>query len=182
MAQFVLFYLTMVFALSWSTTHLGYARSDFLVLQLIAAVFFGLAIPLSARISSRFDAATAVILASLGIVLFGFALEPSLASGNLVVLGVFLATGMALMGLSFGPLGTLLSGLFPAEVRYTGSSVAFNLGGILGASLAPFAATWLATRYGLAAVGYYLSFAALLSAWALLALRRHQASAPVVIS
>jgi hypothetical protein len=53
-------------------------------------------------------------------------------------------------------------------VRYTGSSLAFNLGGILGASLAPYAATWLAGHYGLASVGYYLSVAALLTLAALL--------------
>jgi predicted esterase YcpF (UPF0227 family) len=36
----------------------------------------------------------------------------------------------------------------------------FNLAGIVGGSLAPYVATWLALRYGLACVGYYLSAAA----------------------
>jgi MFS family permease len=72
------------------------------------------------------------------------------------------------MGLTYGPLGTILSELFPAEVRYTGASLTFNLAGILGASLAPYAATWLATRYGLQYVGYYLSAAAIISLLALL--------------
>jgi len=74
------------------------------------------------------------------------------------------------MGLTYGPLGTLLSELFPTEVRYTGSSMTFNLAGIFGASLAPSVATWLATRYGLSYVGYYLSAAAALTVIGLLAI------------
>jgi MFS family permease len=77
--------------------------------------------------------------------------------------------GLALMGFTYGPLGTVLSELFPTEVRYTGSSLTFNLAGIFGASLAPYAATWLATRYGLPWVGYYLSAAAALTVLGLVA-------------
>ena len=71
------------------------------------------------------------------------------------------------MGLTYGPLGTLLSELYPVAVRYTGASVSFSMAGILGASLAPYAATWLASTYGLAFVGYYLSLMALISLIAL---------------
>jgi MFS family permease len=74
-----------------------------------------------------------------------------------------MAIGMALMGLTYGPLGTVLSELFPTAVRYTGSSLTFNFAGILGASFAPYIATWLARNYGLAYVGFYLCGAAALS-------------------
>jgi MFS family permease len=67
------------------------------------------------------------------------------------------------MGMTYGPLGTVLSELFPTAVRYTGSSLTFNLAGIFGASLAPYIATWLARTYGLQFVGYYLTVAALLT-------------------
>lgn len=79
--------------------------------------------------------------------------------------GVVLAMviGMSLMGLVYGPLGTVLSELFPTAVRYSGSSLTFNLAGIFGASLAPYTATWLAQHYGLQYVGYYLSAACGLS-------------------
>ena len=73
--------------------------------------------------------------------------------------------------LTYGPRGTVLSELFPTSVRYTGSSVTFNLAGIFGASLAPSIATALATRYGLPWVGYYLSAAAVLTFFGLLATR-----------
>ena len=74
------------------------------------------------------------------------------------------------MGLTYGPLGTALAELFPTAVRYTGASVAFNLAGILGGSLAPYIATSLAASYGIAAVGYYLSAASVLTFAALAAL------------
>jgi hypothetical protein len=78
-----------------------------------------------------------------------------------------MSIGLALMGMTYGPLGTTLSELFPTAVRYTGSSLTFNMAGIFGASLAPYIATALAGRYGLAAVGYYLSAAAVVTLAAL---------------
>jgi fucose permease len=67
------------------------------------------------------------------------------------------------MGLMFGSLSTTLARMFPTHVRYTGASLAFNLAGIVGASMAPYLAVWLASQYGLRSVGYYLSVAAALS-------------------
>jgi MFS family permease len=80
------------------------------------------------------------------------------------------------MGLTYGPLGTLVSELFPTRVRYTGSSFAFSMAGIFGASLAPYVATWLAKNYGLQYVGYYLTASAVLTFLGLLMIRetRHE--------
>jgi MFS family permease len=82
-----------------------------------------------------------------------------------------MALGLSLMGVTYGPLGTVISELFPTSVRYTGSSLAFNLAGILGASLAPYIATWLARTYGLQYVGYYLAASAILTLLGLLLIR-----------
>jgi MFS family permease len=84
---------------------------------------------------------------------------------------LFMVLGQCLIGMTYGPLGTLLSEMFPAEVRYTGASLTFNLAGILGASLAPYVATWLAKTHGLDTVGWYLGAAALISLAALLPLK-----------
>ncbi len=168
--EFVLFYLTTVFTLSWATSSLGYARADFLVLQLISAIFFAGFIPVSAKLSDARGRASAMIIGSIGIIIFGLVLGPMLQAGSLTTV-LALSIGMALMGTCFGSFGTLMSDLFPAEVRYTGSSLAFNLAGILGASFAPYIATWLATNFGLQFVGYYLSGMALMSLVALLMIR-----------
>jgi fucose permease len=94
-----------------------------------------------------------------------------LLSGGTVGATLAMAIGLSLMGITYGPLGTALSELFPTAVRYTGSSLTFNLAGIFGASLAPYIATWLAGRFGLASVGLYLTAASVLTFVALLATR-----------
>jgi MFS family permease len=171
LATFVIFYLVTVFALSWGTTALHYSRQQFLLLQLFAILFFGLTIPLAAVLADRLDRRRVMIGVSAAIAVFGMTIGPLFGSGSLVLVTLVLVLGQCLMGMTYGPLGTLLAEMFPAEVRYTGASLTFNLAGILGASLAPYAATWLATHYGLPTVGWYLSGAALISLLALLPVR-----------
>ena len=169
LATFVLFYLMTVFALSWGTTALKYSRSDFLLIQLLGVLFFAATIPISALLAERGRRAT-LISVSVGIAIFGLVMAPLFESGT-VGATMMMVIGLSLMGLTYGPLGTVLSELFPTSVRYTGSSLTFNFAGIFGASLAPYIATWLATNYGLQYVGYYLTAAALLSIVGLLATR-----------
>jgi metabolite-proton symporter len=168
LATFVLFYLMTVFALSWGTTALGYRRDTFLLLQLLGIICFALTIPLSAVLAERGRRAT-LLGVSVAIALFGLVMAPLLTAGTAGA-ALTMAIGLSLMGLTYGPLGTVLSELFPTAVRYTGSSLTFNLAGIFGASLAPYAATWLARTYGLQYVGYYLTGAALLTIAGLLAI------------
>lgn len=171
-ATFVLFYIMTVFALTWGTTALGFTKATFLPLQLIGVCFFGLTIPLSALAADRFGYARTLIWTTVGIAVFGLATAALLGAGTTLGVAVFLILGFALMGFTYGPLGTALAEPFPVAVRYTGASLAFNLAGILGASLAPYIATTLATTYGIAAVGWYLSGAAVVTLVALLALQR----------
>ena len=102
----------------------------------------------------------------------GFLLAPMLGSGSLAIIFVFLSLALLMMGFVYGPLGAFLPALFPPRVRYTGASVAFNIGGIFGGALAPILAQALAERGGLAFVGVYLGVAALVSFIALLPFRR----------
>jgi MFS family permease len=169
-ATFVLFYLMTVFSLSWGTSALGYPRAQFLVWQLIGVLFFAATIPLSALVADRVGRLPVLIAATLGITAFGLLLAPLFGSGDTWGVLTFLCLGLALMGLTYGPLGTALSELFATPVRYTGTSLTFNLAGIVGASVAPYIATSLATEYGLAFVGYYLSAAGLVTLIALLLL------------
>ena len=171
-ATFVLFYLMTVFTLSWGTSALGYTRQEFLVLQMVGVLFFGLTIPVSAWFADRYNARIVLIWATVAITLFGFLLAPLLDSRSAASVLACLSLGLALMGFTYGPLGAALANLFPAPVRYTGASLTFNLAGIVGASLAPYVATWLATNHGLPAVGSYLALAGLVTLTALLLLRR----------
>ena len=167
LSTFVIFYLMTVFALSWGTAQLGYTRQEFLVLQLFAVVFFALTIPPSALLADSRGRRSAMMLVSAAIAVFGLLYGPLFGAGGWVAVTLFMVLGMCLVGFTYGPLGTLLAEMFPAEVRYTGASLTFNLAGILGASVAPYIALWLATNHGLEYVGYYLSGAALISLVAL---------------
>ena len=169
LATFVLFYLMTVFALSWGTGPLGYSRGTFLELQLLAVVFFAVTIPMSALLAER-GRRRVMIGATIGIGLFGLVLAPMFAAGTLGALAM-MALGLGLMGFTYGPLGTVISELFPTAVRYTGSSLAFSFAGILGASVAPYIATGLARKYGLPYVGYYLSASAVITLLGLLGIR-----------
>ena len=169
LATFVIFYLMTVFALSWGTSVLGYSREKFLVMQLFGVVLLALTIPVGAALAARGRRRT-LLGATLAIAAFGLVMAPLFLAGTLGAMAM-MATGLALMGITYGPLGTVLSEIFPTAVRYTGSSLTFNLAGIFGASLAPYIATFLAKTYGLQYVGYYLTGAAGLTFLGLLAIR-----------
>jgi metabolite-proton symporter len=168
---FVVFYLTTVFALNWGTKQLGYSRAQFLEMQLVATLCFAAFIPLSAVFAEKFGRRATSIGVCVASALFGLVFASMLESGSTVIVFLFLCVGLALMGMTYGPIGTVLSEIFPISVRYTGSALTFNLAGILGASFAPLIATELATKYGLQAVGYYLTAASILSLLAFLAIR-----------
>ena len=131
-------------------------------------IFFALGIPVAALAADRLGRRLVLIVATLGIILFGLAYTQLFLAGSPGTTIVYLSLGLFLMGLTYGPLGTALAELFPTAVRYTGSSMTFNLAGIVGASLAPYIATSLAKDYGLAYVGYYLAAMSTLTLLALL--------------
>ncbi len=169
LTTFVIFYLMTVFALSWGTTALHYSRNRFLLIQLFGILFFALTIPVSALLAERGRRPVMFGVTAL-IALFGLVLAPLFTAGTTGVVWM-MVLGLSLTGLTYGPLGTVVSELFPTPVRYTGSSLAFSIAGILGASLAPYVATWLADTYGLQYVGYYLTGSTVLTLFGLLMIR-----------
>jgi MFS family permease len=104
-------------------------------------------------------------------VLAGFSLNPLLASGAIIYITLFLAIALFLMGATFAPMGAYLPEQFPVAVRYTGAGLAYQLGGILGASTAPFVSQLLVEQGGLAWVGYYVSIMAAVSFIAVFCMR-----------
>jgi MFS family permease len=123
----VLFYLMTVFALSWGTSALHYSRSRFLIIQLFGILFCAATIPISALLAER-GRRPVMFGVSIIIALFGFILAPLFTAGTTGAV-LMIAVGLALMGFTCGPLGTVE--LFPTPVRYTGSSLAFSMAGIL---------------------------------------------------
>jgi metabolite-proton symporter len=173
---FVVFYLANVFALGWATTVLHFPRQQFLLMQITGVVFFGLTIPFAGRMADRIGGRAMLMVATGIIIASGFAFEPLFSAHNPGLVLAFLIMGFGLSGLSYGPLGTALAELFPTPVRYTGTSLTFNIAGILGASLAAPMATWLANHYGIRSVGYYLSISGLITLIALFFMKTGETS------
>jgi metabolite-proton symporter len=168
---YTLFYISTVFALSYGTNTLKIPRDEFLLLLCVAILFMALATPLAALCADRFGRRPVLLLGSAAAVVSGPLLPIQLGSGSVIGVLTFLAQDLFLMGVTFAPLGAMLPELFPTRVRYTGASVAYSLGGILGASLAPYFAQRLVVAGGLAWVGYYVAAAALVSFISIMTMR-----------
>ncbi len=175
LATYVLFYIMTMFVFNYGTTAtdaelpgLGYSRNDFMWILIAGDVFFGLFVLISGPIAERRGRKKLLIWTTVGIFAYGFLFVPLLATGIAGVV-IFFVIGYTLMGLTYGPMGSELPELFPANVRYTGSAISYNMGGILGAALAPIITLqlWRFANGNLFLVGMYLSTAALMTIVAL---------------
>ncbi|RLM19012.1 transporter [Brenneria alni] len=180
LATYTLFYIMTVYSMTYGTTPaprgLGFSRNTFLWMLMIAVIAFALIIPVSGYLADIYGRRKTMITVTCLMLLFAVLFPSMLGSGNQTMVMAFLICGMGMMGLTFGPMGALLPELFPTEVRYTGASFSYNVSSILGASVAPYIATWLTVNYGLFYVGVYLAVMASLTLIALLLTKetRHQ--------
>jgi metabolite-proton symporter len=176
LATYVLFYLMTTFSLSYgraavdaAVPGLGYDYRSFVLMMITGVVFFGLFTYLSGPWAERWGRRRTLVTVTLAIVVFGLCWVPLLSLGFSGVMA-WLIIGFSLMGMTFGPMGALLPELFPANIRYTGSGIAYNVSSILGAAVAPFIAVAL-WAHGAGSpfwVGVYLSAMAVLTLIALL--------------
>lgn len=165
LATYVLFYLMTTFSLSYgraATTApvpgLGYDYRTFVTMMIVGVVFFGIFTMVSGPWADRWGRRRTLLWVTAAIMAFGLLWVPILSLGGFGVMA-FLIIGFTLMGMTFGPMGALLPELFPANVRYTGSGISYNVSSILGAAVAPFIAVALWT-YGAGSpfwVGIYLT-------------------------
>ncbi|HEY3590850.1 MAG TPA: MFS transporter, partial [Buttiauxella sp.] len=162
LATYTLFYIMTVYSMTFSTAAvpvgLGFSRNDVLWMLMMAVIGFGVMVPIAGYLADKFGRRKCMIVITSLMIIFALAVfQPLLGSGNPTLVMAFLLIGLSLMGLTFGPMGALLPELFPTEVRYTGASFSYNVASILGASVAPYIATWLQANYGLFYVGLYLA-------------------------
>jgi metabolite-proton symporter len=181
LATYTLFYLVTTWVVSYGTgkvvdrsgVKLTISYVHFLQMQLIAVLFFAACVPVAGWLADRFGRRLVLIVITAAIIVFGLStgawLDPkSMTSGTMLA---YLIVGLALMGLTFGPMSAVLPELFATNVRYTGSGISYNVASIIGAAVAPFIATWLVSSYGVVWVGVYLAVASALTLIALLLMR-----------
>lgn len=171
-ACFALFYLATTFALGFATKTLGYPRETVLAIQLGADVVFAIGIVVSGWWSDATTPRTVMAVGAALTGLVGLGFGSGLAAGSLPVLFLTLSAALFVMGLCYGPIGAWLPSLYPVEVRYTGISLAFNLGGIVGGALAPLGAAWLAAQGGVMWTGLVLTAAGVVTLVGVLAAPR----------
>lgn len=170
-ACFAIFYLSTAYALAQGTTALGYSRETFLTVQLGANFFLALGILLAVIWADRTSPRTVLITGGVLTVLLGAVFGAGLTSGSLPLVFATLAASLLVMGLVYGPLGSWLPTLFPVTVRYSGISLAFNVGGIIGGALTPIAAQKLAETGRGGQVGLLLSLAGIATLLGVIAAR-----------
>lgn len=194
LATYVLFYLMTTFTMTYGTTPdtvakaqaaaekagkafnpdtflpgLGYQRTDFLLMLIVGVVFFGIFTIVAGPLAERFGRRRTLLIVTAAIAVFGLLFSTLFGLGTAgVMIGLIL--GLSLMGLTFGPMGSVLPELFPTSVRYTGSAISYNVASILGAAVAPqiFVQLWRAADGSVFWVGVYLAGAALITFIALL--------------
>ncbi len=171
-ACFALFYISTLFVIGYGTKALHYDREMFLGIELAAILFMAAGIVTAGVLADRHNAGKILTLGCLVTIAVGLSMPALLVAGSLASVFGWLAFALFVMGFVYGPLGGWLPSLFPARVRYTGVSVTFNIGGIIGGGLTPLIAEWLVKHGGIGWVGYYLAGAALLSLVGLVLLRR----------
>ena len=170
-ACFAIFYLATAFSLGYGVATLHYARTTFLGVELGAISFLALGILIAGWWSDHSTPRHVLLAGCLGTIAVGLVMGAMMGSGSLLGIWAWLSLALFMMGFVYGPLGAFLPGLFPPRVRYSGASIAFNVGGILGGGLAPIVAQALADRGGLTPVGWYLAGAAAVSFVAIAPLR-----------
>ena len=148
---------------------LGIPANTFTGLLLISAIVFAIFISISGLYADKIGRRKWLIWTTVSILIFALCMPLFLGNGTPTSVFAFLVIGMALMGMTFGPMAALLPELFPTEVRYSGASLAYNIASIIGATIAAMISLKINALYGLMGVGIYLAINAFLTLLALLA-------------
>ena len=162
-ATFAAFYMATAFALAQATSQLGYPKQTFLALQMVANLFYAGGIVIGAQHADRASPGATISWGALGLALVGLVFGPGLAFGGIGLAGVIMAVTMGVLGYQNAAIGPWLARLFPVTVRYSGTSLAFNVGGLIGGAVTPQLAQLLSTSGHPGMTGLLMSLAGFIS-------------------
>ncbi|MDB2370031.1 MHS family MFS transporter [Gammaproteobacteria bacterium] len=166
----VTFYILIAFLLAYGVSSGDMSRDDMLIAVLIASAIM---VPCQFIFSSYSDKNGRKGIFMAGAVLTGlwaFAIFPLVDTGNFWLIVLAITIGLIFVGMMYGPQAAFFTELFSTEVRYSGATLGYQFGAILGGAFAPTIAAFLWNNYGIFWVSVYISFASLLTVFSVMSL------------
>ena len=165
----VTFYILIAFVIAYglNSPTVDLTRDELLVSVLVAAAIM---MPAQFYFSGLSDRVGRKQIYRWGAILtgiWGFAIFPLVDTGIPILITLAVTMGMVLLGMQYGPQAAYFTELFATEVRYSGASLGYQIGAILGGALAPTIAVLLWQELGIIYVSVYILVAALLTLWSL---------------
>ena len=159
----VTFYILIAFLLAYGVASAEMSRDDMLIAVLIASA---LMVPLQFMFSAYSDRHGRRGIFMLGAALtaiWGFCVFPLVDTGNFWLIVLAITGGLAFLGMMYGPQAAFFTELFSTEVRYSGATLGYQLGAIVGGAFAPTIAAKLWLDYDIFWVSVYIAFASVLT-------------------
>ena len=166
----VTFYILIAFMLAYGVSSSEISRDDMLAAVLIASAIM---VPCQFVFSSYSDRHGRKGIFMAGAILTGlwaFAIFPLVDTGNFWLIVFAITMGLIFVGMMYGPQAAFFTELFTTEVRYSGATLGYQFGAILGGAFAPTIAAFLWNDYGIFWVSVYIAFASLLTLFSVMTL------------
>ena len=159
----VTFYILIAFMLAYGVSSANMERDDMLTAVLIGCAIM---VPLQFMFSSYSDRKGRKGIFMLGAILSGvwaFAIFPLVDTGNFWLIVLALTFGLIFLAMMYGPQAAFFTELFSTEVRYSGATLGYQFGAIVGGAFAPTIAVKLWTDFDIVWVSAYIAFASMLT-------------------
>ncbi len=160
----VSFYILIAFVIAYGgSAELGLTRDTVLVAILIGSALQVVSQFWAATYSDKNGRRGVFMLGAVLVGVWAFAIFPLIDTGNFLLVTLGISGGLVFLGMMYGPQAAFFTELFSTDVRYSGASLGYQIGAILGGAFAPTIATILWTQYSIVWVSVYIAFASLLS-------------------
>ena len=166
----VTFYILIAFLLAYGASSENISRDDMLTAVLIASAIM---VPIQFVFSSYSDRNGRKGIFMLGAILTGiwaFAIFPLVDTENFWLIVLAITGGLIFLAMMYGPQAAFFTELFSTEVRYSGATLGYQFGAILGGAFAPTIAALLWNDFGVIWVSVYIAFASFLTLLSVMAL------------
>jgi len=166
----VTFYILIAFLLAYGVSSAEISRDDMLAAVLIASAIMVPSQFMFSSISDHYGRKGIFMAGAILTGLWAYAIFPLVDTGNFYLIVLAITIGLVFVGMMYGPQAAFFTELFSTEVRYSGATLGYQFGAILGGAFAPTIAAFLWNNYGIFWVSVYISFASLLTLFSVMAL------------